>query len=222
MKKSILLLLLIISVALTIASLYLESKTMLYFFNPISTILVILLPITLAKSPLQPYKNLILIGLLFCLLGDIFLMFDAYFVFGLASFLVGHIFFMFAFTTINGFIINVKTLIPLVVIAGFIFFYLKNHLDDLLIPIIFYISFIVLMAWQAINLYLFKKEHGFLLIAIGACLFMVSDSILSYRQFITDFPFGQFLVYCTYWSAITLIALSTIHINKKYKAVKKS
>lgn len=215
MKKNILLFLIIIAVAFTIGSTYLENKIFHYFAKPLATILVILIPILFAKTSLQPYKNLILIGLVFCLIGDILLMFDAYFVFGLVSFLIGHLFFVYAFTTLNGFTLNFKTLVPLIAIAGFVFFNLKDHLGNLLIPVILYISVIVLMAWQAINLYVWKKDYGFLLITIGACLFLTSDSFLSYRKFIDDFALGQFLVSSTYWSAITLIAFSTLYITKK-------
>ena len=215
MKKSILLFLIVIAVILTIVSSYIDNKTMHYIFKPVSTILVLLLPVLYAKNGLKPYKNNILIGLVFCLFGDIFLMFDAYFVFGLASFLIGHVFFIYAFTTINGFSRNIKTLIPLLLFSVLIFFYLKDHLGNLLIPVILYLTCIVLMAWQAINVYVWKKETSFLLIAIGACVFLVSDSVLSYRKFIGDFSIAQFIVSSTYWTAITLISLSTIYINDK-------
>ena len=188
-----------------------------YIFKPLSTTLVILLPVLFAKNGLKPYKNIILIGLVFCLIGDVFLMFDAYFVFGLASFLIGHVFFIYAFTTINGFTTKLKTLIPLLIVSGLVFFYLKDHLGDLLIPVILYITCIALMAWQALNLYIWKKEYGFLLITIGAFMFLVSDSVLAINKFVSNFTIAQFLISSTYWSAITLIALSTIYINKKSK-----
>ena len=182
-----------------------------------STILVILIPIFYAKNYIKVYKNSILIGLVCCLLGDILLMFDAYFVFGLVSFLIGHAFFIYAFSTINGFSTKIKTLIPLLFVAGLVFYFLKDHLGELLIPVILYIGCIVLMAWQAINLYVWKKEYGFLLISIGACLFLVSDSVLAYAKFIQNFSLSQILVSITYWTAITLISLSTIYINDKSK-----
>lgn len=217
MKKNILLFFIIVSVIFTIISSYLENDIMHYFFKPLSTILVILLPVLFAKNALQPYKKIILIGLVFCLFGDVFLMFDAYFVFGLASFLIGHILFIYAFTTFNGFTTNVKPLLPLVIISVLMFSVLKDHLGDLLIPVILYITCIMLMAWQAINLHLWKKEFAFLLIAIGATLFIFSDAVLAYRKFISNFTIAQFLVSSTYWSAITLISLSTIYINGKSK-----
>jgi uncharacterized membrane protein YhhN len=217
MKKNTLLYLIMISVIFSIIAAYMDFKSMHYFFKPLSTVFVILIPILLAKNKSKLYKNTILIGLVFCLLGDIFLMFDSYFIFGLASFLIGHVFFIYAFTTINGFSINIKTLIPLVIVAGLVFINLKDYLGDLLIPVILYISCIVVMAWQAINLYVWKKEHGFLLISIGACLFLVSDSVLAIGKFINNFDLSQFLISSTYWTAITLISLSTIYINDQPK-----
>lgn len=219
MKKSILLVLIIISVTFTILSAYIDNKTMHYICKPLSTLLVICLPVFYAKTTLKNYKNIILMALIFCLFGDVLLMFDSYFVLGLASFLIGHIFFIYAFTTINGFSTNIKTLIPLLIIAFVVFFNLKNHLDNLLFPVILYMLCIVIMAWQAINLYLYKKEYGFLLIALGACLFLISDCVLSIRKFVYNFEVAQFLISTTYWSAITLIALSTLYINKTKKHV---
>lgn len=216
-KKNLLLLLIVISVLFTIISTYISNEIMHYIFKPLSTILVIFIPVLYAKNEKKQYQNIILTGLVFCLFGDVFLMFDAYFIFGLAAFLIGHVFFIYAFTTINGFLAKIKTLIPLLIIASLVFYNLKDHLGSLLIPVLFYITCIVLMAWQAINLYLWKKEYGFLLITIGACLFLVSDSVLAFRKFVSDFTIAQFLVSSTYWSAITLIALSTLYINDKRK-----
>lgn len=218
MKKNLLLILIVISVLFTILSSYINNEIMHYVFKPTSTILVILIPILYAKNGLKPYRSIILMGLVFCLFGDVFLMFDAYFVYGLASFLVGHMFFIYAFSTINGLSFNIKTLSPLVLIAAVVLYNLKDHVGHLLIPVILYIICIVLMAWQAINLYLWKKEYAFLLITIGACLFLVSDSVLAFRTFVSDFTSAQFLVSTTYWSAITLIALSTLYINDSRQA----
>lgn len=217
MKINNLLFLIAISVGITITSAYLGHEMIHYFAKPISTILVLLIPLFIAKNTLKPYKNLIIIGLVFCLFGDVFLMFDSLFIFGLLSFLIGHIFFLYAFTTIYKFQTKLVTLIPLVLFAGLMFIILKDHLGDLQIPVVVYISFIVLMAWQALNLYVLKKEYGFLLITIGAILFLISDSILSYGKFISEFQIGAFLVAITYWSAITSIALSTLYIDKKIK-----
>ena len=74
------------------------------------------------------------------------------------------------------------------------------------------------MTWQAINLYVWKKEKGYLLITIGAGLFLISDSVLSYKLFIEDFFLAQFIIYSTYFLAITLISLSTIYINGRTTA----
>ncbi|MFV9551723.1 lysoplasmalogenase [Algibacter sp. PT7-4] len=215
MKKSIWLLLIVISVIVTIVSAYTNTKLVQYVFKPLSTLLVIIIPILFAKNGLKPYKNIILIGLVFCLIGDVFLMFDSYFIFGLVAFLIGHIFFIYAFTTINGISTNIKTLVPLVALACLVFFILKDHLGSLLVPVILYIACIVFMVWQALNLYVWKKDYAFLLILLGGILFLISDSVLAYRKFIFNFTIAQFLVSTTYWLAITLISLSTIYINDK-------
>ncbi|SMC42135.1 lysoplasmalogenase [Cellulophaga tyrosinoxydans] len=157
MKKSTQLYLITLSVVIAIIAVYTDNKMLHYIFKPVSTLLIILIPILFAKSNLGRYKNSILIGLVCCLVGDILLMFDSYFIFGLVSFLIGHAFFIYSFSIINGFAFKIKTLIPLLIIAGFVFINLKDHLGELLIPVLLYITCIVLMAWQAINLYVWKK-----------------------------------------------------------------
>ena len=53
-------------------------------FKPLTTFLIILLVVRFRNS--NSYSKRILLGLIFCLFGDSFLLFENYFIFGLASF----------------------------------------------------------------------------------------------------------------------------------------
>ena len=205
-----------ISVGIATMSKYMDYEWMHLIFKSLSTILVILLPIVYAKNGLKPFKNIVIIGLVFCLLGDVFLIFDDYFIQGLGAFLICHLILIYGYSTIRKFSFNLKTLIPLIAVAVFAFMMLKDHLGSLLIPVMLYMTCIMTMVWQALNLCAWKRERGFLLIAVGACLFMLSDMFLAYREFVGTFYLDDFWVYITYWPAIALIALSTLHIGKRH------
>ena len=94
----------IISAALAIWGEYRGSRWQVYVFKPLTTLFVIWLAFV---QPLDPvvnynwlYKWLIVIGLVFCLGGDIFLMLpERFFIAGLVSFLLGHLFYIAAFVS---------------------------------------------------------------------------------------------------------------------------
>ena len=100
-------------------------------------------------------------ALFLSLIGDIFLINEKYFLQGLASFLVAHICFTIGFTSLYGFSFNLIPLILLIVIGGVYFTYLRKDLGKLSIPVLVYISVIVVMNWQAINLIISSGEFVF-------------------------------------------------------------
>mgnify|MGYP001313302203 CR=1 FL=1 len=68
-----------------------------YCTKPLTTLLILTLPLRFPHDQLKAYKKTVLLGLLFCLIGDSFLLFESFFLYGLTSFLVGHLCFLFAF-----------------------------------------------------------------------------------------------------------------------------
>ena len=92
------------------------------------------------------------------------------------------------------------------------FFVLKDNLGQLLIPVILYIICIVIMAWQALNLYFLNSNKVYRLVAVGAILFLISDAVLAYNMFVIKFSFSEIIILSTYWAAICFIALSALYI----------
>ena len=70
--------------------------TAFYLLKPLTTIAILAYLIIFNNPSIKKYAKRVGLGLFFCLVGDVFLLFEAYFVFGLASFLIGHMFFLFA------------------------------------------------------------------------------------------------------------------------------
>ena len=66
-------------------------------------------------------------GLVFALLGDVLLLKEAYFTYGLGAFLIAHLFFTYAFVGIDGFQTNLAVLGGLLVIALLYFRFLYHR-----------------------------------------------------------------------------------------------
>jgi len=209
-------LLIVLICSVVLAYIYASNKnleTLCYVLKPLATLLVISIPLLHGKTN-KTYKFYILIGLVFCLIGDVLLLFKSLFIFGLIAFLIGHVIFIKAFTTLNGFIKNYTILGLLLLYAVGYFIYINSSLGDLLIPVIVYMLFILIMAWQGLSLYTLQKSKTHLLIAIAVVLFFISDSVLAIDKFKAALPFANLIIAATYWSAITLLALSTTVISE--------
>ena len=174
-------------------------------FKPITTTLVVLLTI-LTKDVNNAFRRLLIAALCFCLLGDILLLKNEYFVFGLAAFLIGHLLFAKGFIRLKGFQKNIIILLTLMVIGIGFYIWLYPDLRALKYPVAVYVLVILFMAWQGIGLYFADKSKANRFIAFGVILFIFSDSILAINKFRTPFELSGLVILSTYWLAITLIA----------------
>jgi len=179
---------------------------------PTKTILSCLFIFTalVQSRPIPGYFYILLIGLIFCLGGDVFLALprERMFLFGLVSFLLGHIFYVGSFFYLadlsHGSWIGVG--IGLVASGG-VFFWLRPYLGSLLIPVIAYIVVITVMlvgSWTVLC-DAGVELSGRLMVFGGAVSFYVSDLFVARDRFLkTEFKnrliglplyyFGQFLL----------------------------
>jgi uncharacterized membrane protein YhhN len=143
----------------------------------------------LQPSSVPSYGNFILIGLIFCLAGDVCLALpgDKIFRAGLVAFLVGHIFYVIGFT----YLVPVsKWFIPAAVLfwvfSLLVFLWLRPHLKAMLVPVVVYILVITVMASGAWAV--FDKSAspfwGRTFVFAGAFLFYVSDVFVARNQFV--------------------------------------
>ena len=184
------------------------TRTQVYFFKPATTSLIILIALSGGSLVPPPYQALILIGLFFCLGGDVLLMLPPrYFIIGLVSFLIGHLLYIAAFVSEAGFTLSVWGL-PLLLFGGVIYRLLHPHLGRLRGPVIAYILIILLMAWQAVGRWEISPSTSAALAASGALSFVISDSALALDRFRARYRHARLLVLSTYWLAQWLIALS--------------
>ena len=189
-----------------ILSYYFEHDFLYYFLKPITTVLILLFSLIHGHRSEKEILKMTVYGLFFCLLGDILLMKDTFFVYGLLAFLVAHILFIISFVKIDGFKNYFKPFVLLLLFGGMFYAFLYPNLGSLALRVLVYVICIALMAWQGAGLYIWKKKKPFLYILLGALLFMISDSIIALNKFVYSFELSKLVVMTTYWTAIFFIA----------------
>ncbi|HGA2320451.1 TPA: lysoplasmalogenase [Pseudomonas putida] len=189
--------------ALAAAALYIYA---LASDNPLLGLLAKPIPVMaliawLYTAPATPYRRWISIGLAFSVLGDLLLAIPAdLFVFGLAAFLCAHLAYLRAYCG--------KTLRPalpallLSAITGITLFgVLASHgLGPLLAPVAVYALAISAMLWRSLAC------GG--VAALGACLFVFSDSLIGIDRFVSPFAAAPYLIILAYWLGQWAIASS--------------
>lgn len=155
----------------------------------------------LRSAPVTPYRNWITVGLAFSVLGDLLLAIPAdLFVFGLAAFLCAHLAYLRAYCG--------KTLRPalpallLSAITGITLFGVlaRYGLGSLLAPVAVYALAISAMLWRSLAC------GG--VAALGACLFVFSDSLIGIDRFVSPFAAAPYLIILAYWLGQWAIASS--------------
>lgn len=207
--------LLLLCALLTVSAPYLWTghSIIYYIFKPATTILILFIALT---APASNYKILITIGILFSLMGDIFLMLPSdQFLIGLVCFLITHICFIVAFLFDSRFGRPLWPYVLLGAIAIAIFELLSGGIDTAMkLPVAIYAAALSFMTAQAIARSLQQKSKASQLATIGAILFLISDTTLAYDRFVTGFAAAHALILSTYYAAQYLIALSTFSDQK--------
>ena len=188
---------------------YNKHRNQTYIFKPLTILLIISLCILQSPVISAFYKYCILIGLIVSLFSDIFLMLPTKKIYqGMAGFLVAHICYTLAFTSDTGFNFNPFIFIPLVITGIFFLKILMPHTGSKTVAIIFYTIAISTMFWQALERMSVSQSPSSTLALIGATLFIVSDSIWAYNQFVKKFNSAQLIILSTYYLAQWFIAFS--------------
>jgi uncharacterized membrane protein YhhN len=176
--------------------------------KPLCTISILAYLLIFRNTASNSYSKRIGIGLFFCLIGDTFLLFESYFIWGLASFLVAHLIFLYAFVKRQGWLWEPKVAVVLALIALGIFTLVSDNLDSLFYPVLIYLIVIVLMSWQGWALALNPKMEYRSFFGWAVSLFLFSDALIAIDKFYFSFSFSGILILSTYWIAIFLIARS--------------
>ena len=197
-----------ISALLAIIADFFEINLLFYFLKPLTTSLIILFLLKHLDTAAKVYSNLIIIGLLFCLGGDTFLLIPDFFVFGLGSFLIGHLWFIAAFVKENGWKFPHKTGIRLTVFGSILYGLIYPNLGKLFLPVAVYMTVVVVMSWQGIAFTRNSTKITFKRVGLAVSLFLFSDAFIALNKFYAPISFSGVIILTTYWMAIFLIAKS--------------
>ncbi len=203
-----------VTMLISIVAEYRRARTVVYVFKPLSTVLIITLA-ALAQPAECTYQVLIIIGLVFSLAGDVFLMLPeeprSFFVPGLVVFLIAHLFYIVAFCLGGGWSSK-----DLLVALPFLAFgigtaaYLWPSLGAMRAPVALYILVILAMGWRSgVRIYAVDAPMpGAVIALVGAVLFIFSDLILALNRFVRPFASARATNLTTYFAGQTCIALS--------------
>ncbi len=180
-------------------------KWLLYIFKPLTMILIITMGFFLNDDYERLYFILIIAGLIFGLLGDVFLMFsEHHFSKGLLSFLVGHLFYTAAFYFYSN-SLNLILMIAGAIIGFIIPKYISKIPGKYRSALAIYGAILFAMLLTAANT---SFTSGNYFILLGALLFTISDIILALNKFLHEFYPAHLIILSTYFCAQTLIVLS--------------
>lgn len=206
-----------ISAFIAIRAEYLNFPVYIYIFKPLATTSIFLIAFLSIGGYFSKYGVAILLGLLFSLGGDVFLMLPMdLFIAGLISFLIGHLFYIFAFTAGRQVKLS-KTGLPFLIFAILIYSLLFPNLEEMKLPVLAYVVVILIMGWQAFERWNFSKNTFTLLAFAGAVLFIFSDFILALNKFREPFIIARALNLSTYFIAQWMIALSVMQNNTTHE-----
>jgi uncharacterized membrane protein YhhN len=183
-------------------------RWIVYVFKPLTTVLILGLAASATGVPAR-YQGLVVGGLAASLAGDVFLMLPRdRFVPGLGSFLVAHLAYVTAFAVTPVGVAPWVVLGGLLAFGGVVLRALWPRLGALRGPVAVYVGVILAMAWMAAARWLRLPSAGAAAAAVGALLFMASDTLLALDRFRGRFAYAHALVLTTYYGAQVLIALS--------------
>ncbi len=166
------------------------------------------------------FAILMLIGLIFAMAGDIFLI--DYFILGAGLFAVGHVFFFIAYLQLSKF--NIRDIICYVIllipVMLLILLYDGFTFDGIMLPVvIIYAVIISLMLGKSIS-NLFNKEMNKLakwIIFIGSVMFFISDMWLLFNVFGHWGFWTDVLCLAFYYPAEIILAASIFYATREYK-----
>jgi len=157
-----------------------------------------------------PRRHLLLTGLFFSWLGDVFLLFEyknsLFFIFGLVCFLTTHVFYIIYFLKIRSSAVSLlkKQPVFIVLVIGYgltLVWLLYSHLGDLKIPVMIYAAVICTMLLCSLGIFNKVNKPANIWYLSGAALFVASDSLLAINKFYQPFTFAGVLIMLTYCAA---------------------
>jgi alkylglycerol monooxygenase len=153
---------------------------------------------------------LLVAGLACSLAGDCLLMVPGFFIPGLVAFLLAHLCYIALFKQGLPWIPRPRALFITLGLGGAMYVFLFDGLSPVLrIAVGAYVVVIALMAAQAVGRAMVLRDGASSAVAVGAMVFMLSDSLLATNKFAFALPMAPFWILATYYVAQILIACNS-------------
>jgi uncharacterized membrane protein YhhN len=180
--------------------------------KPLATALIFVLAWRARPAQSPRYRRLILAGIACSLLGDVLLMLPGdLFVPGLVAFLCGHLCFIAAFLGDSRFGARPLLLLACLGYGAVNLYLLWDAIGaPLRVPVIVYVLVLACMGGQA----LVRAR----LAALGALMFLLSDSLLAWNRFHGAIPWSSLWVLSAYYLALWWIARSVQRVGTAIEA----
>ncbi len=202
--------LLMVLAALSTATSVFETPALHLVFKPLPLLVAIVAIAARAYSTgaRGRFDQYLLAALGASLAGDVFLMLPGnYFIPGLASFLVAHLFYIALLRQGMPWFPSRRALVLTLGLGGAMYAWVWGGLSDpvLRVAVAAYVSVIALMVAQAIGRARVLRDASATAVALGACIFMLSDSLIAINRFVQPLPLVSVWVLLTYYTAQILI-----------------
>ena len=185
-----------------------------YLFKPLTMVLAVWLVLGrggVASALSASGTWLLAAALTASLAGDVFLMLPTNaFIPGLASFLVAHLFYIALFRQGVAWFPS-RTALAITLAFGIaMLMVLWPNLGDPVLrgAVTVYVLVICLMTAQAIGRASRLRDPGAILVALGACVFMASDTLIAINRFVTPIALSSLWILTSYYLAQTLIVFN--------------
>jgi len=180
-------------------------------------LLILILWLNIRKEP-SGFHRMMITALIFSWAGDVTLEFtghhEAMFLMGLLCFMVTQVLYFIVFYRTPGKAFGMKRLawgiIPVYIYGFFLLCFMYNDLGDMRIAVTVYAFVILTMLSGAISRIGKVNRMSFFLVLLGACLFVLSDSMIAISKFSYPFHGSRVLIMSTYVTGQFLIILGYI------------
>ena len=181
-----------------------------FICKPLSMLLALGLVLRCARraGAVERFDTLLMLALLASLAGDVFLMLPGgYFLPGLASFLVAHLFYIALFRQDVPWFASRRALAGTLATGAAMYAWVWGGLGDpvLKVAVAAYVTVIALMVAQAIGRATVQQDAAARAVALGACFFMLSDSLIAVNRFVQPLPLVPLWVLSNYYLAQILM-----------------
>jgi sterol desaturase/sphingolipid hydroxylase (fatty acid hydroxylase superfamily)/uncharacterized membrane protein YhhN len=179
-------------------------------FKPLALAVLIGFAALRARGAGMPrrFALLLIAGLIASLAGDVLLMWRHLFVPGLIGFLIAHLAYIALFATGARLFPRPMALAATLGAGGLMYAFLwwGGLPAGLRVPVGVYVAVIACMTAQALGRAAVAGDAAARKVAVGACFFMLSDSLLATNRFVQPLPVASLWVLASYYAAQWLIA----------------